>query len=69
MADIQTPAQILIKILHASPHPSKEGFVAVLTPAPLTPLGLGSLKLLKLFTKQKMLSRLKINPGCAGYLS
>jgi len=69
------PYTDLNKILHAPPHPSKEGFGAVLTPATLPP-GSGGLKLLKLktyfwklFTIQKMFSGSQVNPGSAGYLS
>jgi len=70
------PFTNLDKILHAHPFLSKEGFGAGLTPAN-SPLGLGDLKTLKaegthfwkLFTKQKMFSRLQINLGSAGYLS
>jgi len=37
-----TPFTDLDNVLHPHPHLSKEGFGAVLTPAPLTPLGLGA---------------------------
>jgi len=70
--EIQTPERILINFC---PHLFKEGFGAVLTPAP-TPLGLGAWNskswrtdFWKLFTKQKMFNRLQINQGSAGYLS
>jgi len=63
------PCTNLDEILHAHPHLSEEGFGTGLTPAP-SPLGPGEPKTLKaeghLF---KMLSRLQINPGSAGYLS
>jgi len=56
--------------LHAHSYLAKEGFDAGLTPPPLPPLGLGGPETLKaeghIF---KMLSRLQINPGSAGYLS
>jgi len=57
------------EIFQAHPHMSKEGFGAGLTHSPL-PLGPGGLQTLKaeghIF---KMLSRLQIYPGSAGYLS
>jgi len=63
------PCTNLDEILHTHPHLSKEGFGPGLTPAPALP-GPGGLKILKaeghIF---KMLSRLQINPGSAGYLS
>jgi len=63
------PYTDLDEILHAHPHLSKEGFGAGLTPAP-SPPGPRGLETLKaeghIF---KMLSRLQINPGSAGYLS
>jgi len=61
------PCTDLDEIFQVHPHLSKEGFGAGLTPSPL---GLGGPKTLKaeghIF---KMLSRLQINPGSAGYLS
>jgi len=63
------PCTYLDEILHAHPHLSKEGFGTGLTPAP-TPLGPRGPKTLKaeghIF---KMLSRLQINLGSAGYLN
>jgi len=57
------------EIFYAHPHLSKEDFGAGLTPAPLPP-GPGGLETLKaeghIF---KMLGRLQINPGSAGYFS
>jgi len=56
------------EILNAHPHLSKEGFGTGLTPAPF-PLGPGGPKTLKVEGHIfKMLSRLQINPGSAGYL-
>jgi len=59
----------LDEILYTHPHLSKEGFGPGLTPAPSSP-GPRVLETLKaeghIF---KMLSRLQINPGSAGYLS
>jgi len=56
------------EIFHAHPHLSEEGFGAGLTPPP--PPWAWGLETLKaeghIF---KMLSRLQINPGSAGYLS
>jgi len=58
------PCTELDEILHAHPHLSKEGFGTGLSPAPP-----GGPKTLKaeghIF---KMVSRLQINPGSAGYL-
>jgi len=63
------------EILQAHPHLSKEGFGVGLTPL-LPHLDLGGLipfqlkaTVLKTFTKQKMLTRMQMNPGSAGYLS
>jgi len=57
------------EIFQTHHHPSKEGFGAGLTPAP-SPLGSKGPETLKaeghIF---KMLSRLRINLGSAGYLS
>jgi len=62
------PCTDLDELLHPHPRLSKEGFGAGLTPRPIYP-GLGGLETLKgegrIF---KMLSRLQINPGSAGYL-
>jgi len=59
----------LDEILHTNPHLSKEGFGPGLTPTPSLP-GHWGLETLKaeghIF---KMLSRLQINTGSAGYLS
>jgi len=55
------------EILHAYPHLSKEGFGARLNPSALPP-GQGGLKQVEGHTF-KMLSRLQINLGSAGYLS
>jgi len=63
------PCNDLDEILHTHPHLSKEGFSPGLIPAPLfpEPRGLETLKAEgHIF---KMLSRLHINPGNAGYLS
>jgi len=64
------PCTDLDEILHAHRHLSKEGFGRDLPPAPSPPWALGGPKTLKaeghIF---KMLSRLQINPGSAGYLS
>jgi len=63
------PCTDLDEIFHTHPHLSKEGFGPGLTPTP-SPPGPRGLKTLKaeghIF---KMLSRLQINPGTAGYLS
>jgi len=63
------PCTDLDEILQTHPHLSKEGFGLGLTPAP-SPPGPQGLETLKaeghIF---KMLSRLQINPGSAGYLS
>jgi len=63
------PCTDLGEILHAHPHLSKEGLSPGLNPAH-SPPGPGELETLKpeghIF---KMLSRLQINPGSAGYLS
>jgi len=63
------PCINLDEILQAHSYLSKEGFGPVLTSAPLPP-GPRGLETLKaeghIF---KMLSRLQINPGSAGYLS
>jgi len=59
----------LDEILHTHPHLSKEGFGPGLTPATLPPgpWGLETLKADEHIFK--MLSRLQINLGSAGYLS
>jgi len=63
------PSTNLDEILLTHPHLSKEGFGPGLTPAP-SPFGPRELETLKaeghIF---KMLSRLQINQGSAGYLS
>jgi len=68
--EIQTTASILMKFCtHTLTHLSKEGFGPGLTPAPSPPgpRGLENLKVVgHIF---KMLIRLQINPGSAGYLS
>jgi len=57
------------EILHAYSHMPKEDFGAGLTPAP-SPPGPGGPKIPKAEGHTfKMLSRLQINPGSAGYLS
>jgi len=54
-------------IFHVHPILSKEGYGAGLTPLPPGPVGLETVKAEgHIF---KMLSRLQINPGSAGYLS
>jgi len=63
------PCTDLDEILHTQPHLSKEDFGPGLTPVPSSPgpQGLENLKAEgHIF---KMLSRLLINPGSAGYLS
>jgi len=63
------PCTNLDEIFHAHPHLSKEGCGAGLTPIP-SPPGPWGLETLKseghIF---KVLTRLQINPGSAGYLS
>jgi len=63
------PCSDLDEILHTHPHLSKEGFGPGLTPDPSLP-GPRGLETPKaeghIF---KMLSRLQISPGSAGYLS
>jgi len=67
--EIQTPAPILMKFsTHVHPHLSKEDFGAGLIPA-LFPLAWGLETLKAEGHIFKMLSRLQINPGSAGYLS
>jgi len=63
------PCTDLDEILHTHPHLSKEGFGLGLTPAtsPPGPQGLETLKPEEHIFK--MLRRLQINPGSAGYLS
>jgi len=65
------PCTDIDEIFHAHPHLSKEDFGAGLIPGPWPlPPGPGGLETLKaeghIF---KMLSRVQINPGSAGYLS
>jgi len=63
------PCTNLDEILHAHLHLSKEGFGVSLTPTPPLP-GPGELETLKTEGHIiKMLSRLQINLGSAGYLS
>jgi len=63
------PCNDLDEIFHAHPHLSKEGFGAGLTPAH-SALGFRGPKTLKAEGHiLKMLSRLQINQGSAGYLS
>jgi len=60
----------LDEILHTHPHLSKEeGFGPGLTPAPSPPAPWGLETLKAEGHTFKMLSRLQINPGSAGYLS
>jgi len=63
------PYTDLDDISHAHPRLSKEGFGVGLSPSPPPP-GPGGPKTLKAEGHTfKMLSRLQINPGSAGYLS
>jgi len=63
------PCTDLDEILHTHPHLSKEGFGLGLTPAPLIPWAWGPETPKAEGHIFKMLSRLQINPGSAGYHS